>query len=166
MTGAVAVTRLFPAAWSWGCRGKQSSRAEPRGPMAMCSQICAAHSSAPQCCRGVFRDIITGTRWVLLWMVVAEEAWGPRAARVGPEGLRNVFTFVELPLHADNQNCRLQISSPSVAATYKIENIKGQEPHTFQISVAVLFVHIRCPNRVCWFYDIGTLMTTEAISSC
>lgn len=39
------------------------------------------------CCRGTFRDIVAGTSWVLLWMMVAEGAWGPRAARVGPEGL-------------------------------------------------------------------------------
>lgn len=69
------------------------------------------------CCRGTSRDIVIGTRWLLMWMVVAEGAWGPRAARVGLEGLKNVCISVELALHADNQICKLQISSPLVAAT-------------------------------------------------
>ena len=99
MTGAVAVTRLFPAAWSRRSRGEQDSRAEPGGLKAVCSQICSAHPSAPQC--GAAAEMLAGTSSPgPCGMIVAQGAGGPRAARVGLEGLRNLLISVEIPLRS------------------------------------------------------------------
>lgn len=125
-----------------GHRDVEGSRAVGLSPGVLCSQICIAHCSAPpsDCFRGTFRDIVTGTSWILLWVMMAEEAWGPRAARVGPERLGNSFISVELALHAGDRTCRLQLLRPSVAITYLESTkrvLKGQEPQTFQSCGAV-----------------------------